>query len=161
MISVDSNTPRENPDPATAALAALFDAHRSLSDAMDRAIRAGCGFSPAEVDVLETLTRRPDGRQRMVDIADQMCLSKSGVTQIVDRLETAGMVARESSTTDRRTVYAAITTAGRDVLDKAGPVLAALADEHIGSRLHDADLRKLTKALRTIADTSSSQVGQR
>ncbi len=48
----------------------------------------------------------------------------------------------------------AITSAGRDVLDKATPVLAAIAREHIAIRLPAADLRKLTQALRTIASTS-------
>ena len=111
--------------------------------------------------MLATLTRGPAGRQRMVDIAGQMCLSKSGVTQIVDRLEAAGLAARESSATDRRLVYAAITTAGRDVLDKGAPVLAAIAHEHIASRLPDADLGQLTQALRTIAGTSPPEASQR
>src|SRR6266851_431868 len=72
-----------------------------------------------------------------------------------------GLSARESSATDRRLVYAAITTAGRDVLDKATPVLAAIAREHIASRLPAADLGQLTQALRTIAGTSPPQASQR
>src|SRR5260370_19290019 len=111
-------------DPASAALAALSAAHRTLSDVIDRELRAACGLSLAEADVLATLTRGPDGRQRMVDIAGQMSVSKSGVTQIVDRLVAAGMAARESSATDRRLVYAAITTAGRAVLANARPLPA-------------------------------------
>jgi len=47
---------------------------------------------------------------------------------------------------------AAITTAGRDLLDKATPVPAAIAREHTASRLPDADPGQLTQALRTIAD---------
>lgn len=161
MTAVDPDFPHDDLDAASAALAALFDAHRSISDVLDREIRAACGLSPAEVDVLATLTRHPDGRQRMVDIADQMCVSKSGATQIVDRLEAAALVARESSATDRRLVYAAITAAGRDVLAKAGPIVAAIAHERIGSRLRDADLGKLTKGLRAIAAASPSQISQR
>jgi len=148
-------------DPASAALAALVAAHRSLSVVLDRELRAACGLSLAEVDVLATLTRGPDGRQRMVDIAGQMCVSKSGVTQIIDRLVAAGLAAREPSATDRRLVYAAITTAGRNVLDKANAVCAAIAREHIGSRLPDADLGKLTQALRTIAGASLPEASQR
>ena len=56
---------------------------------------------------------------------------------------------------------AAITTAGRDVLDKTTPVLAAIAREHIASRLPAADLGKLTKTLRTIAGTSPPEASQR
>jgi DNA-binding MarR family transcriptional regulator len=148
-------------DPATAALAALAAAHRSLSAVIDRELRAACGLSLAEADVLATLTRGPDGRQRMVDIAGQMSVSKSGVTQIVGRLVAAGLAVRESCATDRRLVYAVITTAGRDVLDKAAPVLAAIARDHIASRLPATDLRTLTQALRTIASTSPPGASQR
>jgi DNA-binding MarR family transcriptional regulator len=159
---MDTDTPRGyDPDPARAALAALAAAHRSLSAVIDRELRAACGLSLAEADVLASLTRGPDGRQRMADIAGRMSVSKSGVTQIVGRLVTAGLAAREFSATDRRLVYAAITSAGRDVLDKATPVLAAIAREHIASRLPAADLGKLTQALRTIAGTSPPEASQR
>src|SRR6201996_1440265 len=107
--------PRDAPAPAPAALAALAAAHRSLSAVIDRELRAACGLSLAEADVLATLTRGPDGRQRMVDIAGLMSVSKSGATQIIDRLVAAGLAARESCATDRRLVYATITTAGRDL----------------------------------------------
>jgi MarR family 2-MHQ and catechol resistance regulon transcriptional repressor len=148
-------------DPATAALAALAAAHRSLSAVIDRELRAACGLSLAEADVLASLARGPDGRQRMVDISGQLRMSKSGVTQIIDRLVSAGLAARESCATDRRLVYAAVTTAGRDVMAKGAPVLADIAREHIASRLPAADLGQLTQALRTIASTSPPQASQR
>jgi DNA-binding MarR family transcriptional regulator len=90
-----------------------------------------------------------------------MSVSKSGVTQIINRLVAAGLAARESSATDRRLVYAAITTAGRDLMDKGAPVLAAIAREHIASRLPDTDLSQLTQALRTIAGASPPEASQR
>jgi DNA-binding MarR family transcriptional regulator len=159
---MNTDTPHgDDLDPATAALAALAAAYRSLFAVIDRELRAGLGLSLAEAEVLATLYRSPDGRQRMADIAGQMFLSKSGVTQITGRLVAAGLAARESCATDRRLVYAAITTAGRDLLDKGAPVLAAIAREHIASRLPAADLGQLTQALRTIAGTSPPQASQR
>jgi hypothetical protein len=56
---------------------------------------------------------------------------------------------------------AAITTAGRDLPDKATPVPAAIAREHIASRLPAADPGQLTQALGTIAGTSPPQASQR
>jgi DNA-binding MarR family transcriptional regulator len=159
---MNTDTPRgDDPDPARAALAALAAAHRFLSAVIDRELRAACGLSLAEADVLASLARGPDGRQRMADIADHVSVSKSGATQITGRLVAARLAARESSATDRRLVYAAITTAGRDVLDKAAPVLAAIAREHIASRLPATDLGRLTQALRTIAGTSPPEASQR
>ena len=158
---MNTDTPHgDDLDPATAALAALAAAHRSLSAVIDRELRAACGLSLAEADVLATLAREPDGRQRMADIAGRMSVSKSGATQIIARLVAAGLAARESSATDRRLVYAAITTAGRDLLAKGAPVLAAIARDHIASKLPDADLGQLTQALRTIAGTSPPEASQ-
>jgi hypothetical protein len=56
---------------------------------------------------------------------------------------------------------AAIPTAGRGLLDKATPVLAAIAHEHVGSRLSDAGPGELAPALRTIAGTSPPEASQR
>jgi hypothetical protein len=56
---------------------------------------------------------------------------------------------------------AAITTAGRAVLDRATPVLAAIAREHIASKLPDADPGQLTQALRTIGGASPPEASQR
>src|SRR2546429_8314595 len=92
-------------DPAAAALAALSAAHRSLSAVIDRELRAACGLSLAEADVLATLARGPDGRQRMIDIAGQMSVSKSGGTQITGRLVAAGPAAPEAGAADRRPGY--------------------------------------------------------
>src|SRR5258708_7813930 len=72
-------------DPAGAVLAALSPAHRSLSAVIDRELRAACGLSLAEADVLATLTRGPDGRQRMADIPGQTPGSKSRVTPTTRR----------------------------------------------------------------------------
>jgi hypothetical protein len=56
---------------------------------------------------------------------------------------------------------AAITTAGRDLPDKPTPVLAAIACEHIASRLPDTGPGQLTQELRTIAGTSPPEASQR
>ena len=69
--------------------------------------------------------------------------------------------ARSPALSSAGLALAAITTAGRDLPDKATPVLAAIAREHIASRLPDADLGKLTKTLRIIAATSPPQPSQR
>src|SRR2546430_17097015 len=100
-------------DPASAALAALSAAHRTLSAVIDRELRAACGLSLAEADVLATLTRAPAGRQRMADIAGQMPVSKSGVTHTTARLLPPAPAAPAPSATAPRLGYAALTPPGR------------------------------------------------
>jgi DNA-binding MarR family transcriptional regulator len=58
------------------------------------------------------LTMLLDGPMRMRDIADRMVCDASYVTAIVDRLEQAGLAARQASSTDRRVKEIALTPAG-------------------------------------------------
>lgn len=46
-------------------------------------------------------------------LADRLSCVKSNITQLVDRLEADGLVARESAPGDRRTKLAVLTAAGR------------------------------------------------
>jgi len=47
------------------------------------------------------------------------------MTRIVDRLERAGLVKREKSTTDKRVIHVGLTAAGRSKLDAAPEPLQA------------------------------------
>lgn len=60
----------------------------------------------------------------MSSLADQIALTTSGVTRLVDRMQTAGYVERRPCPTDRRVSYTAIAAAGHDVLDRAAIVHA-------------------------------------
>ncbi len=51
----------------------------------------------------------------MTQVATQACLSLSSITLIVDKLLTMQLVVRERSDTDRRVVYARLTTDGNKI----------------------------------------------
>ena len=57
----------------------------------------------------------------------------------------------------RRLVFAAITPAGRDVVEGTSVVLASVAHAHIASRPTAAELATLSATLRAIADAPSWQ----
>lgn len=73
-------------------------------------------------DVLWGLERAPEQKLRMSDLADEVVLSRSNLTRLVDRLEEAGLVKRERSEEDRRGAYAVLTEAGKRVRAKMWPV---------------------------------------
>jgi DNA-binding MarR family transcriptional regulator len=50
----------------------------------------------------------------MNDLADRILTSKSGLTQLVDRMEAAGLVRREVPPGDRRAIDVVLTDAGRE-----------------------------------------------
>jgi DNA-binding MarR family transcriptional regulator len=106
--------------------------------------------------VLQELALAPEGRLRMMDITKRMCVSKSGVTQLVDRLEERGLVAREFSRSDRRLTYATLTEAGTEACGRARPVLHEAARTHLSGHLSGKDLRCLQTALSKVLEGSSS-----
>lgn len=63
--------------------------------------------------VLDLLARSPGGSARMRDLAHELVLRPSRVTQQISRLESQGLVQRRRSTNDGRGVVASITREGR------------------------------------------------
>ena len=73
---------------------------------------AGCGLSISKVGVLRILV--DEGQPIPLSrLASKLACVKSNVTQLVDRLEVDGLVARVNDPADRRSVLASITDAGR------------------------------------------------
>jgi len=62
--------------------------------------------------VLWTLERAPDQEMRLHELADEVFLSRSNITRLIDRLEDAGLLCRRRCPNDRRGAYAAITPEG-------------------------------------------------
>ncbi|WP_437353321.1 MarR family winged helix-turn-helix transcriptional regulator [Neorhizobium petrolearium] len=67
------------------------------------------------------------------DLAAQMLMQQHGAVQLVDRLCTAGLVERTTSSKDRRIVLIALTETG-------GRVLASLAGTHAKALLMNEPL---------------------
>jgi DNA-binding MarR family transcriptional regulator len=135
------------PDRATAVVAALFHADRIISDTIEKGLRAQAGLSLAQYEVLLRLSEAADGRLRMVDISERLCVSKSGVTQLVDRLEEAGMVERQFQRSDRRLTYAKITGPGAEALRRSTPEIERAVREHLARHLTEAEMHCLHEAL--------------
>ena len=84
---------------------------------------------------------------RRVDLADELLLTASGVTRLLDGLEAAGYVERASCATDRRVVYAVITEAGRDKLETASESHLAEIRALFGERFDPEELEQLAQLL--------------
>ena len=75
-------------------------------------------------DVLAVLRDAPDARLRQVDVADQLLLSTSGLSRLLDRIEEAGLVERVACPGDRRSLHLQLTDDGREMLERMWPVYA-------------------------------------
>jgi DNA-binding MarR family transcriptional regulator len=75
-------------------------------------------------------------------LADRLSCVKSNITQLIDRLEADGLVARQSAPGDRRTRLAAMTAAGRKAW-KAGTRVQQKAERTLFESLSATESRQL------------------
>jgi len=75
-------------------------------------------------DVLAVLRDAPQARLRQVEVAEQLLLSPSGLSRLLDRIEDAGLARRVTCPGDRRSLHLELTDQGRAMLDRMWPVYA-------------------------------------
>ena len=104
-----------------AAWKGMLRAHRDLVVSLDTQLEREHSLPLSSYEVLMVLADSDGGRGRMGEIADQLLLSRSGLTRLVDRLVRQGWVERRPCEDDARGLYAAITRSGRAKLAEGAP----------------------------------------
>jgi DNA-binding MarR family transcriptional regulator len=111
----------DEPDDVYAAMRAvtsIMRAHQILIAELDAMLRPfGITFSRYEALVL--LVHSHDGALPLSKIGERLQVHATSVTNVIDRLEAAGLVRREPNPRDGRGTLAVITEEGRKVADKA------------------------------------------
>jgi predicted transcriptional regulator len=79
--------------------AALLRAHAAATRSLSAQLSAEHGLTLSDYEVLLRLAHAEDRRMRRVDLAEQVLLSASGVTRLLDGLEQSGFVERASCST--------------------------------------------------------------
>ena len=156
MADVGSRAARVRPSrPTRAQLSAwrsFLRAHATLTRALELELEAEQKLSLAAYDVLVQLAEAPGRRLRMTELADAVLLSRSGLTRLVDRLETAGLVERCPVESDGRGVAARLTPEGLGRLRVASVTHLAGVARHFAGRLDTDDLAVLERISRRLAD---------
>ena len=104
-------------------------------------------------DVLTELDKAPERRLRIHELADAVILSRSGLSRLLDRLETAGLLRREPCEDDRRGAYVVITTEGQEMLSRMWPVYERCLAEHFGPQVGSSEARTIRSALDAVAES--------
>lgn len=125
----------------------FITAHAAVIERIERDLAKEEVLPLGWYDVLLALAEAPERRLRMHELARAVVLSRSGLTRMVDRLERAGLLCRESCPTDRRGSFAVLTDEGLAALHRAWPVYARGISEHFGRHLRDEEVRALTGTL--------------
>lgn len=128
----------------------LFQVHQVVDRAVEHRLKDNEDLSLAEFEVLARLSAAPDRRLKMIDIANLLLASKSGVTRIVDRLEEAGLVEREIPRENRRIVYTRLTATGVETFCRARPVFNEAVEDSFSQHLSDEEVASLRDVLRKL-----------
>ena len=124
----------------------------AVSDALDRRMESVAGCSLLEHSALYRL-RMNDGRLRMLELAELLAISPSGVTRLVERLVKRGWVVREQPPDNRRLVYAVLTDVGEAmVAETTGRVYREALAEEFTALLSDRDVADLKRIGRKLLE---------
>ena len=134
------------------AFVALVKAHVTVTRQLNSQLVADHGLTVSDYEVLLRLARAPERRLRRVDLAQQVLLTPSGVTRLLDGLERQGWVDRASCAEDRRVVYAVLTEAGLAKLRDARTSHVAQIEELFARRLGQEELGALVELLGKLGD---------
>ena len=136
---------------AVRAFIALVRAHATATRQLSAQLLQDHGLTINDYEVLLRLSRAPDSRMRRVDLAEQVLLTASGITRLLDGLERSGFVARASCASDRRVVYAVLTDEGRAKLEEASKSHVAQIEELFSARLDESQRESFASMLERVA----------
>jgi DNA-binding MarR family transcriptional regulator len=134
---------------AMRAVTSIMRAHQILLSKMDAALRPwGVTFSRYEALVLLSHSQR--GSLPLSKIGERLQVHATSVTNVIDRLEAAGLVTREPNPRDGRGTLACLTPQGAAVYREATEALNGML---FGlDALAAPDLRALFAVLRTLRE---------
>lgn len=137
---------------------------KSAADAMcrfvppfTRYLREGLAkvsISPARFQILETLVLL--GPLSMVELADNLSVTKRNITTLVDGLEKDGLANRRAHPTDRRSTLVDLTDDGRTKFHTAAKVQVAHLSR-LFEQLDEDQNRELARALSLLTETLAPQ----
>ena len=144
-------TPKQT-QPAVKALGHLLGAHATLTGQLSARLVEEHGLTLSEYEVLFLLSRETDHAMRRIDLSREVRLSPSGITRMLDRLQTTGLVEKGACAQDARVTYAVLTDAGMRKLRECAPDHLAAVERLIGERLGDEEVEVLSKLLGRLSD---------
>jgi DNA-binding MarR family transcriptional regulator len=104
------------------------------------------GISPSHLRALRVLRR--DGVMRLSELSDRLHIAPRSTTEVIDALESRGLVQRRPDPGDRRATLVELTGHGASVLD----AIRGTEAERAFGRLGQADRARLARILRKLRD---------
>ena len=103
-------------------------------------------ISPSHLRALRVLRR--DGVMRLSELSDRLHIAPRSTTEVIDALESRGLIHRQPDPGDRRATLVEVTGRGASVLD----AIRGTEAERVFSRLSQADRAHLARILPKLRD---------
>lgn len=127
---------------AEQAWRAIYRAHTRLAPTIDQRLKAAVGLSYSEYEALSQL-KAASGPVKMADLASYVAVTRTHASRLIDALEFAGLVKRESNPDDGRSFLVTITTDGVRRLRECASAVESAFTESFGSRVSGEELQQL------------------
>jgi DNA-binding MarR family transcriptional regulator len=127
---------------------AFWSVARQLRDTSQETL-APWDIAPSHFRALRVLARH--GTMRLTDLSDHLHIAPRSTTEVVDALESRGLVERRPDPGDRRATLVEVTGHGTSVLDAIRAARGTEAERVFG-RLSQTDRAHLARILRKLRD---------
>lgn len=127
---------------------AFWSVARQLREASKQAL-APWDITPSQLRALRALPRH--GVMRLSELSDHLRIAPRSTTEVIDALESSGLVERRPDPGDRRATLVEVTEHGASVLDAIQAARVNEAERVFG-RLSQADRAHLARILRALRD---------
>jgi DNA-binding MarR family transcriptional regulator len=133
----------------------FLQSHAAITRELSAQLQHEHGLTLSDYEVLLRLKNTENGMMRRVDLAEQVLLTASGITRLLEGLERAGYVRKETCSSDARVSYAKITDEGMTKFKAASQTHLRGIDELFLSRYSGSELATLAELLGRLPVTGS------
>ena len=137
---------------STEAFGRLLSAYGTLTRELSASLVASHGLTMNDYGTLLLLSRAGEQGMRRIDLANQLQLSPSGITRLLDRLEDQGYVTKGECKEDARVSYAVLTDEGLAKLKDAAPEHIEDIERRLSAVLSEPEMETLANLLGRFGD---------
>jgi DNA-binding MarR family transcriptional regulator len=130
--------------------------HSAITRELSAQLQRAHGLTLNDYEVLLHLSHSEHGMMRRVDLAEKILLTASGITRLLEGLERAGYVCKETCSSDARVSYAKLTDDGKQKLSDASVTHLRGIDELFLGRYSGSELATLAELLGRLPMTGLS-----
>ncbi|WP_335342038.1 MarR family winged helix-turn-helix transcriptional regulator [Micrococcus lacusdianchii] len=134
-----------------------FEATQMLEELLERRLKAECGMTLPDYNLLLLLTESDQNRLRLGELASRMVFSPSRVTYQVKSLVARGLIERRAAERDRRGYEAVLTDAGRSAFRRAAVIHARQVGELFLDRLEPGEAEVLARVFSRVGCALEAQ----